>query len=313
MKRALVFAVLAFLACAKPDTKAGPELRKVRVSFSPLLSWGPIMIAKAEGFFRDEGIEVEYVPSLSSEDELVALVTGDIDVDPGPLHAGFLSAMAQGAKVRIVAGHGYLAKDACTYYGIVRRAGVEPASVKRVRTSQDGVTRFASLRMLSANGFDVKRLEMVKLPEPVLAMSLESGAIDAASTSEPSLTRLQKLGPLWLSAQKALPDLQWGVVAFNERLLYRDRDTGARFLRAFKRGVAQYQQGKTDRNVAIISEATGDTPEIIRRACWIPFREDLSVDWKSVTEFQAWANEAGLMEHTLTLGQAMDTTFITSK
>ena len=307
----VVAALLALTACSRPDTDPRSQvLKKVRVSFSPLLSWGPLMIAQAEGFFEEEGIQVEFVPSLASEEELVALVTGDIDVDPGPLHAGFFSAISHGAKVRLVAGQGYLASDGCTYYGIVRRPAFDSLSpdIKRIRASQDGVTRFATLRMLNKQGVDVRRLEMMRLPDAVLAGSLRSGAIDAAAASEPALTRLKRVGPLWLSAQVALPDLQWGVIAFSERLLYRERETGERFLRAYSRGVAQYRQGKTDRNVAIISEATSEPPEIIREACWLPFREDSRINWSSIAEFQEWARSEGFLERTLSADQAWDST-----
>jgi ABC-type nitrate/sulfonate/bicarbonate transport system substrate-binding protein len=164
--------------------------------------------------------------------------------------------------------------------------------------------------MLDKESIEMKRLDVMKLPDPVLSQSLESGSIDAVAASEPTLTRLKSVGSLWLSAEKALPDFQWGTIAFGERLLYRDRETGARFLHAYRRGVVQYQQGKTDRNVAIISSETGETPELIRAACWLPFRSDLRVNWESIREFQAWANKEGIMEHTLTLDQAMDSTFL---
>jgi NitT/TauT family transport system substrate-binding protein len=316
MRRTLIFAqsiLIASLACARPDSQpAKHEMRKVRVSFSPLLSWGPLMIANAEGFFRDEGLEVEFVSTLSSQEELVALVTGDIDVMPGPTHAGFLSAIAQGATIRIVAGQGYLARDGCTYYGIVRRRNPGPASsIKRVRASQDGLTGFVTSRMLESEDIEMTRLDVMKLPDPVLSQSLESGSIDAVAASEPTLTRLKtSVGSLWLSAEKTLPDFQWGTIAFGERLLYRDRETGARFLRAYRRGVVQYEQGKTDRNVAIISRETGETPALARAACWLPFRADLRVNWESIQAFQAWANKEGIMEHTLSLDQAMDSSFL---
>jgi NitT/TauT family transport system substrate-binding protein len=268
------------------------------------------MIAKEEGFFRDEGIDIEFVSTLSSQEELVALVTGDIDVMPGPLHAGVLSAIAQGAKIRLVAGQGALEKDGCTYFGVVRRKNVDPAGIRRVRASQDGVSRFIASRMLDREGIDIRHLDILKLPDAVLARSLQSGSVDAVAASEPTLTRLVRQTPLWIAAEKVLPDYQWGIVAFGERLLYRERDTGARFLRAYARGVTEYRKGKIDRNVEIISRETGETPGLIRDACWLPFREDLRINWKSIDKFQTWANEQGIMEHTLSSSQTMDTTFL---
>ena len=310
----LLVASFAALACSEPDAQSSErEVRKVRVSFNPHLSWGPLMIAQAEGFFRAEGVEVELVSALRSEESLVALVTGDIDVRPGPLHAGFLSAIAQGARIRIAAGQGHLAGDGCTYYGIVLRPGLDASrasTIVRMRASQDGATRYVVSRMLAKHDVNLNAIETIRLPEAVMAMSLQSGAIDAVAVSEPALTRVAKIGTLWLAGQEALPDFQWGVLAFGERLLFREQDTGVRFLKGYQRGVAQYRQGKTERNVAIIAEATGESVETTREACWPHFRADSRINWESIAEFQTWANAEGLMEHTLTRDQAWDSTFI---
>ena len=313
MKR-IVFTLVAVasLACARPDARpAKAEMQKIRISFSPLLSWGPIMIANAEGFFREEGIEIEYVSTLSAQEELVAVITGDIDVMPGPIHTAFLSAIDQGAKIRMVAAQGQLKRDGCTYYGIVRRRNAAADSaIKRVRASTDGVTRFATARMLQSAGLDIGRLEVMRLPDAVLARSLENGSIDAVAASEPTLTRLKNYGTLWLAAEKAIPDFQWGAIVFGERLLGKDRETGSRFLRAYRKGIAQYQQGKTARNVAIITKETGETPDLIREACWLPFDSDLRVRSESLAEFQAWATKEGLMERALSRNDAIDSTFL---
>jgi NitT/TauT family transport system substrate-binding protein len=309
--------LLAFMAlgCGDRDVKtSGKQLPKVRVALNPHISWGPLMIAQAEGFFRNEGVEVEFVPALRPEESLVALATGAIDVRPGPLHAGFLSAVAQGAKIRITAGQGYLARDGCTYYGIVLRPGLDTAGtphIKRMRVGQDGMNRYIVSHMLSKHNVNLNSIETNRLPESMMAMSLESGAIDAVTATEPALSRMVKIGTLWLSAQDALPDFQWGVLVFGERLL-RDHDTGIRFLRGYNRGVARFQEGKTPRNVAIIAEATGETPEIIREACWPTFRLDSRINWESIAEFQAWANVEGLMERTVSRNQVWDSTFVTA-
>lgn len=288
-------------------------LRRVRVAFRPHLSWGPLMIAKAEGFFEDEGIAAEFVTSLRSEEALVALVTGDIDVNPGPLHAGFLSAIARGAPVRIAAGMAELDPDGCSYFAIVVRPGIDTSgapALKRMRTSQDGGARFLVSRMLASRNLPLDNVETVRLPEAVMAMSLENGSLDAAAVSEPALTRLRRSGTQWLRGEDAFPNFQWGVLAFGERLLVRDRDTGLRVLRAYQRGVARYNEGKTERNVAIIARESGAPPEDVREACWPAFAPDSRVNWASIAAFQAWANAERLMEHTLSPAQASDPDFL---
>lgn len=301
------------VGCTAPADSANPRPRaKVRVSLNPHVSWAPIMIAHAEGFFAEEGLDVELVTALRSDESLVALVSGDIDVRPGPLHAGFLSAIAQGAAVRITAGQGVLAPDGCTYFGIVMRKGLDAAApeMRRLRASQDGVTRYVVHRMLASRGLSLDAVETVRLPDPVMVVSLENGSVDAIAASEPTLSRLAAVGTPWISAEDVLPSFQWGVIAFGERLLGADREIGRRVLRAYRRGVLQYRAGKTPRNLAIIADGTGDTVEHLRQVCWPTFTEASDVNWESIAEFQAWAREEGLLDVTLPRDRVLDTTLL---
>lgn len=299
---------IASIACGRREPDARRELPKVRLSVSHLLNWAPIMIAKAEGFFHDEGVDVEFVNQLTSQEDLVALLSGDLDVLSGPTRGSFFSAISQGAKIKIVAGAGFLARDGCTFYGIVRRP--DRPTVKRLRASREGLSRFITSRMLERVGIDINTLNVMRVPDPVAVRSLEKGSIDAIAAAEPLLTRMKSIGPVWLAAEKIVPDFQFSTITFGERLLYKDRETGARFLRAYNRGVAQYLEGKTERNVAIIAKATGEAPDLIRRACWLPMRSDLSVNWQSLEEFQTWAKKEGLIQHILTRDQVIDSTFV---
>jgi len=299
---------IASIACGRREPDARRELPKVRLSVSHLLNWAPIMIAKDEGFFHDEGVDVEFVNQLTSQEDLVALLSGDLDVLSGPTRGSFFSAISQGAKIKIVAGAGFLARDGCTFYGIVRRP--DRPTVKRLRASREGLSRFITSRMLERVGIDINTLNVMRVPDPVAVRSLEKGSIDAIAAAEPLLTRMKSIGPVWLAAEKIVPDFQFSTITFGERLLYKDRETGARFLRAYNRGVAQYLEGKTERNVAIIAKATGEAPDLIRRACWLPMRSDLSVNWQSLEEFQTWAKKEGLIQHILTRDQVIDSTFV---
>jgi NitT/TauT family transport system substrate-binding protein len=304
--------LMAAMACTT-DRAPGAPLPKVRMSSNPHLSWGPMMIAQAEGFFREEGVDVEFVPALQIEETLVALITGDLDVRPGAVHAAFFSAISQGALVKIVAGSGVLEPQNCSYFAIVLRPGLDTLGapdIGRIRTSQDGSTRYVVSRMLESRGRSLDRMETTRIENPVLAMSLMNGSLDAAAVTEPSLTRVAKSGTLWLTAEDVVPGYQWGVVAFSDRLLRRDRDVGLRFLRAYHRGVTQYRQGKTDRNVEILARETGETPEHVRQACWPVFREDSRVNWESLDAFQRWAKSERFMERTVSQDASFDSTLL---
>jgi NitT/TauT family transport system substrate-binding protein len=320
MRRSAFIALIAIAAsgCAgAPDKSPAAPLTKVRMAVSKHLSWGPLMIAQAEGFFRDEGLDVESVTQMRPEETLVALVTGDIDVRPGPLTAGFLSAVDRQAPIRIAAGMVNLNSGSCTYYGIVLKPGHDSVggkpNIRRMRAGQDGASRYLMTKMLERENLSLKDIETVRLPEAVFATALENGSLDAVGVTEPGLSRLKTRGAtLWLSAQDAVPGFQWAVVAFGDRLINRDRETGKRFIRAYLRGVAQYRQGKTDRNVAIIAEGTMETEEHIREVCWPDFDPEGRINWESIAAYQKWAKADGHMLNTVSQDQAFDSAFVTA-
>ena len=308
----ILLGLVAALGCGAPPAEQPAQLTKVRVSMRKHLSWGPLMIAQAEGFFREEGLEIEEVTTQRPQESLVALVTGDLDVMPGPLHAGFLSAIGRGASVRIAGGMGNLGPQ-CTYFGIVLRKGLDTTgtpSIKRARVGQDGGSRYLAETMFGSRKVFLKDIESVYLPEAVMATALESGSLDAIAVSEPSLLRLTKLGTLWLKGEDAVPGFQWAVIAFGDRLLNRDRETGMRFMRAYQRGVDQYLKGKTDRNVAIIAAATGETVEHTREVCWPDFDPRSRINWESIAAFQAWASAQGHLLKVLSQNEAFDSAFV---
>jgi NitT/TauT family transport system substrate-binding protein len=89
--------------------------------------------------------------------------------------------------------------------------------------------------------------------------------------------------------EELVPGHQTSVLIFGKRLLQDDPALGERFMRAYLRGVRQYNQGKTERNVAIVSRYTKLPPEVIRRACWMIIGNEGGIDPARVQPFLDWA------------------------
>jgi ABC-type nitrate/sulfonate/bicarbonate transport system substrate-binding protein len=100
------------------------------------------------------------------------------------------------------------------------------------------------------------------------------------------------MGP---TAESVAPGHQNALLVYGKRLLHDDPDLGHRFMRAYLRGVRRFNEGKTGRNVAILSRYTKLPPDTIRRACWIAIANDGQIDPNAVQPFLDWA----LAEHYL--------------
>lgn len=81
----LVLLTLLMASCTpvivqKTDPAKAP-LTPLRVTALPFLSFAPLYIADAEGFFTEQGLKVEFVHFQRNGDSLPALLKGDVDVD----------------------------------------------------------------------------------------------------------------------------------------------------------------------------------------------------------------------------------------
>jgi hypothetical protein len=71
----------------------------------------------------------------------------------------------------------------------------------------------------------------------------------------------------------------------------------------------QYAEGKTERNLAIVEEATGLTRAQIEGACWPVFEPDGRVASDGFLDFQPWAFSRGFIERVLTEDEMVDHRF----
>ena len=311
---ALLGTGLGTLGCKASSSEAAPPAKKLRVTFTMHLAYGPLLLAQEAGYFAQEGLDVELVHLPRGEESLIALLGGDIDAIASTLHPGLFSAMAKGGAVRMVAGMNYLARDGCTYMAMVLRPGLTAAQalrrIGRIEASRDGGSRYLTERMLATQGIALDTLDVVNLPPPVIEHSLETKSIDVAAVTEPVLTRVARRSTVWLRAQDATPDYQWGAISFGERLLQREPETGRRFLVAYRRGIELFNEGKTPRNLELLQRATQEDRAILEGACWPAFRADARVNLRSVQEYLKWAFDRKLLDQIATPQQLWDSSYV---
>ena len=299
--------------CRDAVPEGTPVLRTVKVTRNSHLTSAPLLLAEDAGYFAAEGLKIEFVDMNRGEEALIAMLGGEVDVLQGPLHPGLLTAVARGGEIRIVAGLSILSPD-CTYHAIVLRPGLTPEAalrgIRRLDASRDGSTRYLAGRMLATRGIDIDTLNTIRLPQEVIGHSLGNGSVDAASMSEPLVTRIGRMGTVWLRSHEATPGFQWSVMSFGKRLLREDPEAGVRFVTAYRRGVALFREGKTPENLERLERLTQEDREILKASCWPFFPADLRPNMASVLEYQQWALEHDYLDETATLAQLWDSTFV---
>jgi len=129
--------------------------------------------------------------------------------------------------------------------------------------------------------------------------------------SDPFFYHLMQGGHRLLSGGSSLaPHAHLAVVVFGPSLLRRNRELGQRFIVAYLRAVRQYNQGHTDRNVAIISRRLGLDSADLKKMCWLPTSPDGAINLASLTDYEKWGIETGNLSRMVDPTAVADTTFV---
>jgi len=305
----------------EPTVLPPSEPIKLKVLVLPYLSYAPFFIAQEEGLFEEQGLDVEFLRIDDSGEFTPALAQGQLDVAADMLSVGTLNAIAQGSKIKYVADKGYLDPAGCTYTGWAIRKDLLESGVlndlknlagMKVSTSATTSGEFLLDMVLKDVGLSSEDVEIIDLPPPARLEALKTGAIDIASVAEPWNTRIMNegAGDIWKGWEDIFPNFELSMIIFGPTLLEKNPEAGKRFMVAYLKAVDLYNQGKTDRNVEIISKYTELPPETVKQACWQTIKADGSINSQSILDFQDWAIAKGYQDSALNLEELWDSTYI---
>lgn len=289
----------------------------ITMAISHNMGYGPFYIAETQGFFSEFGIQMNYVTIDKSAEAIALLVSGDIDVYASALSTGLISVLTQDPNIKVVADRGHIKSGDCTYLGLVVRKDLYESGElttaaglkgRTVSATSSGTTGFILSTYLAQSGLTLDDVELTSLPNNAFLDAMNNKSIDAVMGVEPTITSILKNtdSVLLVGAQDVVDVFQTAVVAFGKRLYKDDPSLGARFLAAYLKGVAQYNEGKTDQNIRIMAENSGQSEEVVKDACWISIRQDGSIDFNGVEPIQNWSIANGFLEKGVTQEQLFD-------
>jgi NitT/TauT family transport system substrate-binding protein len=253
------------------------------------------------------------VPVPGVGEALPLLVSGRIDVLPGPVSPGLFNAIGRGGRIRIVADKGQYFADDCSQNAFVisnayaKRGG----PMRRISTMQESFNRMYVERVLRSKGIDPAQVEQMVLPNIAEYDAIMSGTIDGAAMGEPLLEKALKNGAIvWGRVNQVMPGQQYSVISYGARLLDQVPDVGRRVAIANLKAMHLYNQGKTPQNLAIVSKFMGFDAADLRDICWPRMREDGMIDTTSLLDFEAWSLKRGDLDAVVPVQGFWDSRFV---
>jgi NitT/TauT family transport system substrate-binding protein len=240
MKALLAFGVAAVLAVAAGEAFAADKVRLVISQRSPFELYGAEQ-AQAEGYFKEENLDVEISYASGGADTLQTLITGSQDITTGNGAMGVVAAIAKGAPLKIIASNGRGTGDV---YWYVPQASpiksIKDLEGKELVFSRPGsTTHLIAQSILNLTGVKAK---LVSVGDPSASRTMVmSGQVATAWAPFPANYDLVRKGETRIvvrgdeAKDMAIDTIR--VVAANANWLKNNRDVAARFLKANWKGL----------------------------------------------------------------------------
>jgi NitT/TauT family transport system substrate-binding protein len=232
-----------------PPAAAAPA-RKVTFASTAAVSDGGVYLAIDRGYFREQGIALDYTVIQSGPQAIPLLASNQIEAAGGAISAGLFNAVARGIPLKLVADKNS-ALPGFNIGSVVVRTDLAD-QVRRPRDLRGRRVAMAALqgslevqlvRYLRSEGdaLGIDDVDVATMSYPDGVAALANGAVDAAVLIEPPLgaavragvaVPLRRIVDYW-------PGNQGAVVMYAPDFAA-DRDAATRFMVAYLRGVRDY-------------------------------------------------------------------------
>jgi NitT/TauT family transport system substrate-binding protein len=325
-------ALAAAIIAAEMLGAAAAELVPIRVGLVPTIEAGPLYIAAANGYFTDEGLDAR-IKFFGDDARLrSAAAAGKVDIGLADLDAALF---ADAARYRFK----FIASEASDQAGypldallISKKAhdagfrSVNDLPGKRIAMAEAGAgERYTMARIAHRYKLDPRQLDLVWLKTPAREIAaLSRGEVGAAAL--PFTTALKLRNAFKGAVVMRLSDLaqrQQGVVFARAQAIEADRPLIEKFVRAYRRGVAEYaltfqQRGdegdvlpgpRFDEYLRLIAQRTKLTPELLKYG--LAYCDHLArLDVTDIERQLAFWQEEGMVDKQIAAGDLLDLGFI---
>jgi NitT/TauT family transport system substrate-binding protein len=263
----LTAAFAAFASVASAQT--------VRVNYIPITDVTPMFVAIDKGYFAAEGLTIVPTPSTGGAAGVPGLMAGAFDVMYGNVVSTML-AQQQGFKLEIIAAGTKQYDNPANTNGIVARAGDPIKTGKDLEgktvavNTRNGIIWLFARAWIAKSGGDPSKVTFKEVPFPQMLDALRGKQIDAAFMVNPffnaAVTDASAFQFVAAPYREVQPDVEVGHYISTQDYFAKNKETMAKYVRAFRKGVQWYNANLRDPDlVHIISGFTKMQPELVAK------------------------------------------------
>lgn len=274
----------------KTNDSSGKETLTLSFGAMPAVDSLPVYIAEKEGYFKEEGLDLDLNSFKSPKDRDAALTSGHLDGANTDLIA--LSAYRQGdLDVKVVS------QSIGTFSILTGNKEVKTLEDLKGKTAgyaKNQAPYYFLDEALNTKGVDVNEVNFEEVPQiPVRVELTLNNKIDATVVPEPFRTIGMTQGLTELANSQEL-GIQSTVFGFTEDALKNKKEAVEAFYRAYNKGVDYVNEKNIDDYYDVLKEKIGFT-DAIKDSVKLPkYVHAEQIDGKQVDNAFKWSKEEGI-------------------
>lgn len=291
-----------------------------------------LFVAHKRGYFRDEGLDVQFTTFDSAARMMAPFAAGDLDVSAGAPSAGFFNAVGRGIDMRIVADKVSTPPGRPSQTLVVRKALIDSGRFKtlsdlkglKFANTAPGTSAWGTMyRILERAGLKPSDVDLVSLSFPQQVVALANGAIDVALPAEPMTTQAvaKGYGVKVITDDEVFPYHQIAVIFYSGKFAKERPQAARKFMKAFIRGVRDHNDGLDEKGmfvgekgeaiIAILNEYTSIKDPAFYRTFPLAFcNPDGAVYVDSIRQDYSAFKGAGFITSEVDPAKAIDSSFL---
>lgn len=337
MKRAArALCILLLMALFLPAGRmavAQPESRvRLKIATQDLTTEAPLFIALEKGYFRQEGLDVEFDFVGNGSAIIPMLSTGQLDIGTGSASPALWNAVSRGVPLKVAMPIAMVSPNNRTGFTsaiwfVLSSRLAQSGGVKTFRDLRGKTIAVPGLglandimldRALQLGGLKRSDVQVKPLPFAEMIPALANGAVDVAVEIEPFVTLGVAKGILarWKNASDVYPGQVVGLVIFGPGFVALGPDIGRRFAIAFTKGARDYNDAfgpkhvGTEQIVEILTKhTTVRDAGLYHSMTWNYINPDCELDVGALARDLSWYTQKNYVENAPDLSRIVDNSY----
>ena len=282
-----ILMALVFLITGCTDMPEEAKLETINIAFQQWVGYGPLYLADEKGFFKDEGINLDFIDESLDSARRDAFKQGMLDCEAGTIDL-LVSKRAQNTPIVAVLEIDIsFGSDGIVVTKDINK--VEDLIGKKVALARDDVGETFLSYLLNKEGISFDDVIIVSKRPDEVTQTFLNGEADAVVTWEPHLSKaLQRPDSHILITSKDEPGIIIDTLNVREDLVKNNPELVKKLMRGWFKAVKYYKEHPVEAS-GIIAKHYGITPEEYRKEVeglkWFSYEEQITVD-----EEEEWVN-----------------------